>query len=277
MKHQDSLNQAFTLLTQGSPTEALRAIQPVIDNLDNSHAHGTCCSDRLSVYYDFADSIQGFLFLSQSGEQRGVKSATLPFARAYSLAGQCFAALGQHQEAFNQLKKAVEWDPSSPSLRFLLAEACQALGDQTSHLACLESAFPLITTREDLARYLSYRGIALIKQGQIDRGVANLRISSRWYPLDVAKRALVQLADSQGVGKIRMDEATATDVMVAAGDAFLPQKETSQALVDLATQSVSQGNYGIALEALNRILAFVKDQEIEAFVADIEKMQAQQG
>ena len=264
-------------MAQENPTEALQAIQSAIEDLDRSHAHGTCCSDKSSVYYDFADSIQGFLFLSQSEEKRSVKPATLPFARTYSLAGQCFAALGQHQEAFNQLKKAVEWDPSSPSLRFLLAEACQALGDQASYLACLESAYPLITTREDLARYLSYRGIALIKQGQIDRGVANLRISNRWYPLDATKRALVQLADSQGVGKIRMDEATATDVMVAAGDAFLPQKETSQALVDLATQSVSQGNYGIALEALNRILAFVKDQEVEAFVADIKELQAQQG
>ncbi|MDO4183079.1 MAG: hypothetical protein Q4E12_05685 [Coriobacteriia bacterium] len=258
-----AVQEVVELIEGGQSAEALDAVLPLITKLENAYGRGADQATSEKVYYNFADTIQGFLFAVQSKEERRILPASLPYAQCYCLAGQALALMERHEEAIPYLSSAVDWDPSSPSLQMLLARSCRALGDWKSFIACLNSAFPLITVPEDMATYQCYSGLYYLAKDKLELGIACLQANTRWKKLELANQALLSLAAERGVEKVRMDQSTVVGVLIAGGEHILPLESTLQSLVDLATTATVREDYKLAMAALSRVIAFTDDEELK--------------
>ena len=262
--HFQTLEQAASLYHSGNIELAYALVSPLATALTNKHAGGYNESNDEAVYYDFADGVSGFVYLALMRESRKVRAVTEPFARTYALAGLCLMQMGRYAESVEMFNRAVDWDPSSPSLRLNLAEACRAMGNIDGFDNCIKGAYPLITTNEDLALFHACKGLYLLTADKVDLAIASLQVSNHLQRSEFVAGHLLELTARYGAARVDIDEPTALGLLRAAGEPVIPPEITVKLLVECAEAAEKGGFDPIAYESLRRASLWIDSDEVAA-------------
>lgn len=209
----------------GKYGEAFRYFKKAIDN-DPEYAKAYCqfgvaymdsgLSERAIAYFDSAKSIdpeyanphyyRGIIFykLGQYGsaiaEYEKAVSIDPDYAEAYNSLGFAYImALGKPEQAIDILNKAIKLDPK-------LSSAYVNLGHANFKLLRYQEAIKLYTTAlgidPDNAVTLKSRGNALIRAGQFDKGMEDLRKAAQLNP-ELQPEYEEELKDLRSRGSIK--------------------------------------------------------------------------
>ncbi len=147
----EQLERAESYLADAKYDYILPAFEGLVADME-TYIDENCPTTDAVQWFSFDTPFELLTYRRVENDPRELKAAERPFARAYADLAFCQISLGNYEDAAENLKKAVRWNPMNCSYRLNLAGVMQRLGDYEEHLRMTFSVFARASHSAHLVR-----------------------------------------------------------------------------------------------------------------------------
>lgn len=227
----EQLERAESFLADAKYDQILPAFEGLVADME-TYIDENCLTTDAVQWFSFDSPFELLTYRRIEDDPRELKAAERPFARAYADLAFCQISLGNYEDAAENLKKAVRWNPMNCSYRLNLAGVFKRLGDYEEHLRMTFSVFARASHSTHLVRAYDSFAEYFIGCEQYETAAACVKCGLRLHEQD--KRLVEKAAKLRD--EHQCDPAAQTD-------------ELTESLLD--EQGIPQGaNVEVVLSAL---------------------------
>ena len=152
-------------------------IVPVVEQADNLHMFE---NDSVSEYFCWEEFFEEVLLREVRKSDFTIRHAEYPYAQIYLNYGSFLFELGKYEEAHEQLRKAMRWNPVRCEIRFEYMETIKQRGDTEEYGHLAEESFQYAFRPQTLARCYRNMGWYFADKKMYNEAMTCYQLSSQF-------------------------------------------------------------------------------------------------